>query len=133
MSKSKTDNKPKAQPKYILLLSYLWLQLFIQVVGLAGCYAVLQYPNVVIFANTTNAIIYIAAALLVVNIISLIALLKWKRWGLWGFILGTVLAIPVGVDLGYSYIQSAAHLIGVVVLLLLYFVGGKKRAFNKLS
>jgi hypothetical protein len=60
---------------------------------------------------------FIALGLMgIANIIFAAALLKWKKWGFWGFVLTSIIAAGINLEIGTGVLQTLLGLAGVIVL-----------------
>lgn len=121
------------QPKYFLLLSYLWVLMFINGVIVAMVFAILNFQHTNTNVTLPAYSMAISIVLAVFNMISLWALVHWKKWGFWGYCLCSIAMIPLSVYLGTALPKALLSLVAIFILFSLYQIGGKKKAWNKLT
>jgi hypothetical protein len=121
------------QPKYLLLISYLCVLMFINGVMVAMVFAILNFEHTNPGLTVPPYSMAISIGLAICNMLSLWALLHWKKWGFWGYCLGSIAMIPLSVYLGTSLSKALLSLVAIFILYSLYQIGGKKKAWNKLK
>lgn len=65
-----------------------------------------------------NWFIPLSTIFCVINIICAIAILNWKKWGFYGYLFTSLAGFVMNLSIGFSVIQSALGLLGVVILYL---------------
>ncbi len=68
----------------------------------------------------------------VLNIIFGVALFMWKKWAFWGYLLSSVIAVLLYLQLGVG-VQALGSLAGVAILYVALQVGGEHKGWHQLE
>ena len=64
----------------------------------------------------SNTMMILLAILGISNIVFSVMLFQWKMWGFWGFIITSIIAFAINLNIGLGVGQSILGLLGIAIL-----------------
>ncbi|MGE3919930.1 MAG: hypothetical protein AB7F64_03095 [Gammaproteobacteria bacterium] len=128
----------KNEPKYYLLVSFLYVLMIINCMGVILSMGVMSMlhdkTNLPISMGTLEAFI----GIFTINFIALRAMTQWRKWGFWCFCLTSLITAGISSYLyttyGLAWYKSALSSVTPCILVyILYQIGGKKKPWLKLT